>query len=184
MIIKGWAEILPILNSVEVLWVAPKVNQYLFDAICRMPKLRGLWVKHSSIKYVDSSPLQGLEFLRLGSSPSLNSIQQLANIESLKWLETENLKRITDFSLLSDLKQLVGLGIDGSMWTTQLVESLNPIAKLKKLRYPSLTNTRVIYKNLRPLHRLDNLKTIRMAQWWPKAEVAGLKHANPNLQGI
>lgn len=181
-IITSWEDILPSLDSVEMLWVAPKVNQSLFDAICNMPNLRGLWIKHSNVKSIDSAKLQGLEFLHLGSSTSLGSIGQLSKIENLKWLETENLKQIKDFSPLSRLEQLVGLGINGSMWTTQRVDSLAPFSNLFKLRYVSLANTRVKDNSLKPLHNLKRLETLHIAQWWPEEEVIELKKAIPNLR--
>jgi len=180
-IIRGWADILPALHNVEMLWVAPKVNQSLFDAISSMPNLRGLDLKHSSIKTIRSDALQGLRFLHLGSSPGLLSIEPLSQIRSLEWLDTENLKRITDFSPLSNLTSLVGLGIDGSMWTTQRVDSLLPLVSLTRLRYVSLINTRVADKSLRPLHQLKELQTLRMANWWPATEVDALRQALPHL---
>ena len=95
-----------------------------------------------------------------------------------------NLKRISDFSLISNLRNLVGLGINGSMWTTQRIDSLAPLSKLTKLRYLSLVNTRATDKSLVPLYSLDNLQTLQMAKWWPRAEVEELKRVNPRLRGI
>lgn len=180
-VITGWADILPKLNSVKVLWVAQMVSQDLFDAICSMPNLQGLWLKHTSIEHIESVAMSNIQYLSLGSSTKLASLDPLINTQSLLWLETENLKKVTDFSALSNLKNLVGLGINGSMWTTQRVNSLKPISKLSNLRYLALANTRVLDKSLKPLHKLEKLQTLHMAKWWPKKEVSDLLQAKPEL---
>ncbi|MDG1807500.1 MAG: hypothetical protein P8J91_10305 [Pirellulaceae bacterium] len=180
-IIAGWAEILPSLASVEMLWVAPKVSQRLFDAIGVMPNLVGLHIEHSSIKTIVSNSFSNLRFLHLGSSPGLLDLEGLAQCTSLEWLETENLKRITDFSLLSRLTSLVGLGINGGMWTTQRIDSLAPLEALQQLRFLSITNARVTDQSLRSLHNLEHLQTLQRALWWPDSEIRDLLEANPRL---
>ena len=181
-IIAGWAEILPSLRSVEMLWIAPKVSQRLFDAIGLMPNLIGLNIKHSSIRAIASNSFAKLRFLQLGSSPGLTELEGLTKHKSLEWLETENLKRISDFSLLSRLTSLVGLGINGSTWTTQRIDSLAPLEGLRQLRFLSIVNARVTDKSLRPLHGLKQLQTLRRALWWPEKEVIQLLDANPRLR--
>ncbi len=179
--IQSWTETLPKLQAVETLWVAPKVNQSLFDAICDMPNLKGLHLKHTSIKHIDASALQGLKYLHLGSSPKLEAIDTLSEIKSLEWLDTENLKGITNFSPISNLTSLIGLGINGSMWTTQLIDSLRPLEVLQRLKYVQLTNARVGDGSLRPLRKLKNLKTVHLAKWFAQKEVDALHQAHPNL---
>ena len=180
-IIAGWAEILPSLESVEMLWIVPKVNQRLFDAICMMPNLIGLHIEHSSIETIVSGSFANLRFLHLGSSPGIIDLEGLTQHTSLEWLETENLKRITDFSLLSRLTSLVGLSVNGSTWTTQRMDSLAPLEYLQKLRFHSIINTRVADESLRPLHHLKNLQTLKRALWWPDTEVRKLREANLGL---
>jgi hypothetical protein len=44
-------------------------------------------------------------------------------MKDLVWLEIDNLKKITDISAISKLSRLRGLSLEGSMWTTQIVDS-------------------------------------------------------------
>jgi Leucine-rich repeat (LRR) protein len=181
-IITGWADVLPSLESVEMLWIAPKVNQLLLDAICSMPNLVGLHIKHSSITTIPPTAFGKLRFLHLGSSPGLTDVDGISSHHALEWLETENLKRVTNISPISQLTSLVGLAIDGSTWTTQRVDSLAPLANLTQLRFLSLINTRVTDASLRPLHCLTRLEAFRHAKWWPDEEVQSLLEANPRLR--
>jgi len=177
----GWATILPKLDSVEMLWVAPKVNQKLFDAICEMPNLKGLWIKHSSIKSINFEKLSNLVYFNLGSSTQLTSLKGIEHLDKLKWLEFENIKSISDISELSQLVTLKALSLNGSMWTTQKLNTLAPVANLNELERLSLVNTRVLDKDLEPLHGLSNLKGVDLAQWWPDDQISALQAANPRL---
>ena len=177
----SWVEILPQLDSVEMLWVAPKINQKLFDAICTMPNLKGLWIKHSSITEINFKELSGLSYFNLGSSTGLNSLEGIEHLVQLKWLEFENIKKISDITEISKLENLKVLGLNGSTWTTQKIDSLQPLITLKELERLSLVNTRVTDKSFKALHNLSLLSTLDVAQWWPDNEVLELQQANPKL---
>ncbi|MBO9492002.1 hypothetical protein J7384_16700 [Endozoicomonas sp. G2_1] len=177
----GWSKILPTLESVEMLWVAPKVNQTLFDAICSMPNLKGLSIKHSSIKHIDFRKLCNLVYFNLGSSTQLETLSGVEQLTNLKWLEFENIKNISDIGALSQLKKLRVLGLNGSMWTTQKLDTLSPIQSLTNLERLTLVNTRVFDKSLEPLHNLPYLKRVDIAEWWPDEQISALHKANPQL---
>lgn len=114
-VISGWTKILPTLEAVEMLWVAPKVGKELFEAIGKMPNLVGLCIDHSSIEKFPDGSFEKIRFLRLGSSPKFTDLEGLSKRTTLEWLETENLKRVSDFSPISKLVSLSGLAIEGSM---------------------------------------------------------------------
>lgn len=177
-----WADILPELKSVKMLWIAPKINQTIFNAISEMPNLMGLWLKHTSIKHFPNTGFEKIEYLCLGSSPSLGSIERLSHLKSLKYLETENLKTISDFSSISKLTDLEELGLVGSMWTTQKIDTLKPLHTLSKLKHLNLENSRVTDGSLKPLHNLKNLESIHLPLWFKKNEILSLLNANPDVQ--
>ncbi len=180
---KCWIDALPRLTNVRVLWVEYKVSQPLFEAICEMHNLEALWIKWSGIKSLQSLlKLKNLESLHIGSSTQLESITPIANLKQLKWLELENIKKIQDISPLGECVQFLGLGIDGSIWTTQRVVSLGPLSRLTELKYLSIVNLRSVDRSLKPLYGLHKLERLHMALWWAKPEVEELKRINPRLQ--
>jgi Leucine-rich repeat (LRR) protein len=147
-----------------------------------MSNLRGLYVNWSGIKDLSSlRKLTRLRCLHLGSSTQVTSIDVLAELRGLFWLELENLRGIHDFSPLAALTQLVGLSLEGSAWRTQIVDSLEPIGRLKELRYLSLSNLRAKDRNLAPLIHLKKLRRLCLAPWWNKQDLAALKRSLPEL---
>ena len=71
-LVKEWCKLLPTLKSVEYLWLPSRVNQKIFDSICRMPNLKSLWIKWSGIKSIEAiENLHKLEHLHIGSSSQI-----------------------------------------------------------------------------------------------------------------
>jgi hypothetical protein len=84
-LVRQWCEVLPALDHVQLLWLESQVPQVLFDAACRMPRLRGLYVKWSNVTRIDSlCGLEDLHYLHLGSSTRVRSIEVLAKLSRLK----------------------------------------------------------------------------------------------------
>ena len=166
-----------------MLWVHFKVSQAMFDAICEMRNLETLWIKWSGIKSIESiAKLEQLQDLHIGSSTQIESIKPLVHLRTLKWLYLENIKKIRDISPLGECPQLLGLGVEGSMWTTQKIESLHPLSRLTELRFLSLANLRSADTSLKPLHGLHKLERLCVPAWWPAAEMEELKRINPRLE--
>lgn len=178
-----WVKALPSLDAVRILWVSHRVSQIMFDAICGMQGLEALWIKAGGMRSIRGITRLGrLESLHIGSSPSLESIAPLAGLRGLKWLELENIRRIRDISTVGECTGLLGLGIEGGMWSAQRVESLAPVARLEKLRYLRITNLRSADRTLKPLFGLGNLERFFAARWWNPAEIDELQRRNPGLQ--
>jgi hypothetical protein len=182
-LVRNWCETLPRLAALELVWFSSKVPQELFDAACRIPNLRGLYVKWSSIKRLDAlSHCRHLRFLRLGSSPQIESIEPLSKLATFDWLELEDFKRIRDLAPLAELHELIGLTVEGSMWSTQIVDSLAPIGRLARLRYLCLANLKSKDKTLAPLYSLEKLELFHSASWWDENEIRELRARNPKLR--
>lgn len=116
-LITAWCKILPTHKEVKYLWLSSRVTQEIFDAICEMSNLEGLYIKWSSVKTLDNLiKLKKLRHLHLGSSSKVESINVLGDMKSLISLELEQLNKVTDFAVISKLVHLKGLGITGSMW--------------------------------------------------------------------
>jgi len=117
----------------------------------------------------------------IGGSSQVESIDCLGDMRDLVWLEIDNFKKITNISTLSKLSRLRGLSLEGSMWTTQIFDSLTPIGQLTNLEFLSIVNLRAKDKTLAPLFNLKKLKTLHTAKWWPKSEISELNRELPGL---
>ena len=125
--IQDWCNKLPFLDEVRFLWLPSKVNQEIFDTVCKMSNLEGIWIKWSGIKNLDHlSQLENLKHFRLGSSSQVEDIEVLGSMTNLESLELEQLNKISDFKPIGNLNELEGLGIDGGMWTCLLYTSPSP----------------------------------------------------------
>jgi Leucine-rich repeat (LRR) protein len=174
--IDHWCKELPNLGEVKYLWFVSRVNQKMFDAACRVPNLEGLFIKWSGIKNIESLKIpKKLQHLHLGSSSQVESIEVLGESDSLVTLDLQQLNKISDFSIISKLTSLEGLGIDGSVWTAQKIDTLEPLANLRNLKYLTLINTRLKGKSFDPILNLTELVRFDSSWNYPEAEFEKLK---------
>ena len=181
-LLKLWFNELPKLTTVKYLWFCSRVNQEMFEAACEMKNLEGLYIKWSGIKQLDSlAKLKNLRHLHIGSSAQVESIQVFNDINWLTTLNLEQLNKVTDFNDISGMTNLKGLGVDGSIWTAQKIDTLRPIGHLRQLKYLTLTNTRTKDKSSDPILNLKELIRFNSSWNYPKTEFEKLKSL-PNLK--
>lgn len=181
-IFKKWSAEFPNLKGVKYLWFCSKVNQQMFDSVCEVENLEGLYIKWSGIKNIEKIvKLKNLKHLHIGSSSQLESIEILSQMKNLISLNLEQLNKISDFSPLSTLTNLQGLGIDGNMWATQKLDNIKPLSLLTSLKYLTLTNTSMTDKSFDPLLSLFNLERFNSSWNYSEIEFAKLKKL-PNLK--
>ncbi len=111
----------------------------------------------------------------------MESIEPLGSLKALRWLGIESFTRIRCLDPLGELVDLEGLTVEGSMWTTQHVETLAPIGKLLNLRYLAITNLRSVDQTLAPLFTLRRLEVFHAAKWWDAKELVEIERLNPKL---
>ena len=182
-LVNHWCQLIPTLDNIRCLWFSSRVNQALLNAACDNPKIEGLWIKWSGIKDLTAlAKMEKLMYFHLGTSPSVESIDVFQRMNQLIVLEMENIKKIRDLSPLSKLRNLEGLGVMGSMWTTQIVDSLAPLSDLENLRYLLLFNLKTLDNTLEPLTHIKTLETIKTSYWWPKQEFKQLRDSLPSLK--
>ena len=99
----------------------------------------------------------------------------VGELVSLVTLDLQQLNRISDFNVVSKLTSLEGLGIDGSIWTTQTIDTLKPLANLRGLKYLTLINTRLKDKSFDPILNLTELVRFESSWNYPEAEFEKLK---------
>ena len=99
----------------------------------------------------------------------------------MRWLGLENINRVRDLGPVGSLRQLEGLSLEGSMWSTWRVSTLQPLGSLTGLRYLSLVNLRSDDATLEPLFALRHLEAFHAALWWADREREELRRRNPKL---
>jgi hypothetical protein len=180
-IITDWCGFLPSLSGLKRLSLWSHVTQPLFEAACQIEALQALQIKWSNIVKLDSiRKLKNLQALAIGSSTRIESIEPLADLISLQFLEIENFKKITDFTPLIALKNLESLSVTGSMWSRQNVGSLEPFAQMTWLKSLAVDTTHI--KSIRPLARLTQLQSLGIGGKLPFEEYARLSTKLPNTE--
>jgi len=181
-LIKMWCEELPKLTEIKYLWFCSRVNQEMFEAACEMENLEGLYIKWSGIKHIESiNKLKNLRHIHIGSSGQIESINVFEKMNTLITLSLEQLNKISDFSVLSQLKSLEGLEINGSMWTAQKIETLKPFGNLIGLKYLSVINSQIKDKSFDSILNLKELVRFNSSWNYPEREFEKLKSL-PNLK--
>lgn len=145
---------------------ASAVTQDFLDEICELENLEWLtleWpVTAESIEGL--TRLKKLHRLKLDSPRNITDFTPLARLFKLTRLEIENAKHLYDLRWMRPLKdRLEFLGIDGSINTTQKIESLDPLDGFMFSRL-SLVSASVKDKDLSPLITCRNLTELDCAK--------------------
>ncbi len=184
-LVQAWCEALPGMDKVEYVWFSSRVNQQLFDAVCQMKSLKGLYVKWSGIKSIESiEQAQTLKYLHIGSSPAISPLTPLASLPLLEWLELENIRAASDLTFAADLIGLKGLSIAGDGHSPKYlnVDSLEPLQSLQNLHWLALNTVRVQRGGLLPLAKLNQLKYLFLSNKYQMEEVAALAGSRPDIE--
>lgn len=178
------------LGNVKILWVY-SIKQETFNAICKLENLESLYVQSNRITDLSSlSNLRKLKHLGLLSLTKLENIKPITELKNLQTLMIENFKKVTDFNQISELTELLGLQIDGDMYTAQIIENFDFINSLSNLKYLTFTNSRGRTKNFDAISKLENLEMIQSSTNYPKKEfqklngMKSLKYIGGNIEPL
>ena len=149
--------------------------------------------------------LTGLEYLDLGWPVTATDLAPLGNLANLRHLEINSPRNIADFIPLLGLPKLerlfienarhlhglgwlrplkdrlVALGIEGSLYTPQPIDSLAPLAGFA-LEALFLTNTRLADQDLSPIATMPNIRFLGTGLNAPRAQFFALRDARPGLK--
>lgn len=163
---------------------AKGANQAFLDEICELEGLEYLdlaWPMTAA----DLSPLRRLTNLRhlvVNSPRNVTDFSPILDLPRLERLFIENAKHLDDLEWLRPLgDRLVALGIEGSIWTTQRIASLAPLAGFA-LEALFLTNTRLADQDLSPIATMPNIRFFWTGINAPRAQFFALRDARPGLQ--
>ena len=181
-LVDDWIRHLSTVPATTVVF-SSKVPQDLFDAVCAAPNLRALSIKWSSCRSLQHlKQARSLEALCIGSSPGLADLRPISELSGLKHLFLENVAGPVDLSFTDRLGNLKELGLAAARGRTLEVLTLEPLASLKQLEMLWLVSLRVLHRGLRPLHALQNLKSLRTTIRSASSELKALCAAVPSLQ--
>jgi hypothetical protein len=163
--------------------VAFCVNQDCLEEIAELPNLQFLYISELTATNVDClSRCRTLRHLTIKGGTKVPSLSWLSSSPPLDSLLLEHFKQVTDLSALGALTNLKAFGFEGSIWTTQRVDSFRSITLLPQLEALFLTNCRPVAEGLEPLKQLHQLRYLQIAAFYPDAEFLALRRALPNLE--
>ena len=184
-LVKLWCDVLPRLDKVEYVWFSSRATQELFDAVCEMKTIKGLYIKWSGMKSIDHiAKAKTLRYLHIGSSPSLAPLEPLHQLPNLDWLELENIRACSDLTFTQKLTTLKGLSISGDANSIKYLKlkTLQPLIALQQLYWLSLQTVVVDQDGLLPLARLRKLKYLFLSNKYEMEDVAALAGARPDVE--
>ena len=160
-----------------------QVSQDFLEEISELPLLESLYIVQLTATNAEClGRCKNLRHLIIKGGTKIASLSWLQLLPLLDSLLLENFKQITDISFISTLINLRAFGLEGSMWTTQRVNSFHPIAKLPNLEALFLANCRPAMDGLEPLHLISQLRYLEIAAFFPDADFLKLRSAMPNLE--
>jgi hypothetical protein len=162
------------LTQLESVWCF-NINTKAIQHISRCTGLKSLYIEFLKVQSLEwVSRLENLTVLSLERNYKIESLAELAGLRHLECLRITNFKKVHDISVLSSLKDLRQLAVEGGMWTRMKLDTLKPISSLTKLEYLNLTSLRSDDRSLRPLGELVGLKLLDIANAYPMEEFAWL----------
>lgn len=163
---------------------AKDVNQDFLEEIAELEGLEYLELGWPVIAS-HLAPLRGLTNLRhlvIDSPRAITDFTPLLALPRLERLFIENAKHMRSLDWLRPLKdRLVALGIEGSMYTPQPIDSLAPLDGFA-LEALFLTNTKLGDQDLTPIATMPNIRFLGTALNAPRAQFFALRDAKPGLE--
>lgn len=165
--------------------VAHAVNQDFLDEICELENLEWLELQWptTATSLEGLVRLQKLKRLRIDSPRNITDFAPITRLPKLVRLEIENAKHLYDLRWMLPLKnRLEMLKLDGSINTTQKIESLDPLDGFV-FRELSLVSASVKDKDLSPLITCRSLTKLECAKAVATFEgFMALADARPDMQ--
>ena len=164
---------------------ASAVNQDFLDEICELENLEWLellWpVTADTLEGL--SRLTKLHRLKIDSPRNITDFTPITKLFRLTRLEIENAKHLFNLRWMLPLKdRLEVLGLDGSINTTQEIESLDPLDGFA-FRKLTMTSASLADKDLSPLITCRNLTELHCAKAVSTFEgLMALADARPDIQ--
>ena len=167
-------------NLKELIIFCP--NQDAIEEIAYLPNLEFLYIGGTRAR--DLSPLaccNRLRHLTIKGATQAVGLDWITDLPPLHSFSLENLKKVTDISPMASLKTAKAVGIEGSMWTRQKVDSFSAFSQLSQLEALFITNCKPSNDGLTPLRSQKDLRFLEAPGVYKESEFLSLQDALPNL---
>ncbi|WP_353615944.1 MULTISPECIES: hypothetical protein [unclassified Bacillus (in: firmicutes)] len=122
------------LSNLQKLWLY-SVNQTEFNRIIELVNPKFLYIKEMRVEDLSSlERLSNVETLELEWNTKASRLWNLNKNTNLKFLGIIDFKRLHDISDLKICKELETLKLEGGIWNTLKLNTLEPIKYLAKLK--------------------------------------------------
>lgn len=162
--------------------IANQVNSSFLEEICELSNIEYLnleVVTAESLECLENLPQ--LKTLYLYGPRKISDFSPLLHLPSLQNLFIENAKHLSTLDCFSEAHKLIALGVEGSMYTKQKIDSLKPLSGLKRLEAIFMASVQLRDKNLQYLASIPNLRVLDAARFAPKKKFVELRAIMPDL---
>lgn len=177
-------ELLSTFTNITKLWIYT-VNQQQFEQIISLVQPKQLHVYEMRVS--DLSPLESLQNLEVVSvqwNTKATSLWDLGQNSNLHSLAIKDFPKLQSLDALHTKPYLQVLELEGGIWNSLNVPTLEPLRKLVNLRHLTLMNIKVKDESLEPIAELHQLEELSISNQFPTKEYARLsvKLAHTNCE--
>lgn len=163
-------------SNLKKLWIYT-VNQKEFNTILNLVNPKMLYIYEMRVEDLSViASLTNVEILALEWNTKANSLWNLSNNTSLKFLSIKHFPKLNDISPLQNSKGLELVDLSGGDSNSLKLNRLQP------LKYLCLSNIRVQDESLKPLSELKELQELVVANQFPTEEYEMLSVTLPNTK--
>jgi len=161
------------------------INPRALEHIGDCPSLENLFIEGlKSESIVPLRKLKSLKVLSIETCATIDSLVEFSRLHGLEGLSMGHFRNVHVLDPLAELVNLEQLAVAGSMWTRMKVESLRPLASLRRLKYLHLTNLKSVEESLRPIAEMIDLELLEIANFYPTEQFAWLSGRLKNTECI
>lgn len=151
--------------GLETVMVSTKLNQAVFDALCRQDTITALWIKWCAVPDLSEIVrLKDLRILYIGLGTSITDLTPLGELRDLEVLRLGNTEKVTDYSPLGKLTKLKTLEIEANdklRCASLRMQSDSFLWKLPQLELLNLSDVKVVERNFLYGENVEHIRSVR-----------------------
>lgn len=168
--------------KIEKLWLS-YTTQKEFEVIISLvnPKMLCIYdIKASDLSSLEK--LTNLEILEIEWNTKATNLWDISKNKALKALCIKDFSKLIDISLIAGGYSLSILSLSGGNSKPLKPDTLKTLSALEQLEYLGLSNVRILDNSLEPIAKLKKLKKLNISNQFPTEEYARLSVMLPNTK--